>query len=325
MSSMSHTRVSVAIVATQQLAGRVRRLPSPSPRMSVMFATIQGWPAARLPIDALKEQVALVGGEIIVMDGSGLPTPDTLVVGPDVTWISRPGRSVFQLRAEGYDHCRGDVVAVTEDHVAPATDWCERILAAHAAHPDAIAIGGVVANGTTQHLMDWAAFLMTQAGSMSPLLNGPAARIVGAPTVTYKRQAIARRPTHGTLGSIELFDTAALRRDNEILLNDDTIRVSHHQCMDLAANASIEFHNGRTIAGFRRRSMTRGDWLRIVGFPILPLYRAARTVQIAWGKEVRRSTVLASVPLLVLFHYAQASGEMIGYAAGTGASPLKLR
>lgn len=290
-----------------------------------MFATIQGWPAAHLPIDALQEQVAHVGGEIIVMDGSGLPAPDESAIAPDVTWISRPGRSVFQLRAEGYDHCRGDVVAITEDHVAPAADWCERILAAHSAHPEAIAIGGAVENGTTEHVMDWAAFLMTQAASMNPLANGPADRIAGAATVTYKRKAIDRRPAHGTLGVIELFDTAEIRRDDEILLNDDSIRVSHYQCMDLATNASIEFHNGRTIAGFRRRAMTRGDWLRIVGFPILPLYRAMRTVKIAWDKEVRRSTVLATVPLLVLFHYAQASGEMIGYASGTGASPRKLR
>ena len=290
-----------------------------------MFATIQGWPAAHLPIDALKEQVARVDGEVIVMDGSGLPAPDGIAIGPDVTWISRPGWSVFQLRAEGYDHCRGDVVAVTEDHCAPAADWCDRILTAHASHPEAIAIGGAVENGTPEHVIDWAAFLMTQAQSMSPLANGPADRIAGAATVTYKREAIDRRPAHGSLGVIELFDTAELRRDDEILLNDDSIRVSHYQCMDLTANASTEFHNGRTIAGFRRRSMTRGDWLRIIGFPILPLYRAARTVQIAWDKEVSRSIVLATVPLLVLFHFAQASGEMVGYAAGTGASPRKLR
>jgi hypothetical protein len=300
-------------------------MPQPVPRLSVMFASIQGWPAAHLPIDALREQVAAVGGEIIVMDGSSRPAPDALAVGPDVTWLSRPGLSVFQLRAEGYDHCRGDVVAVTEDHVAPAADWCERILAAHAAHPEAIAIGGAVENGTSEHLMDWASFLMTQAPSMIPLPPGPAERIAGPATVTYKREVLARRPTHGTLGAMELFDTAGLRRGDEVLLNDDTIRVSHHQCMDLAGNASVEYHNGRTIAGFRRRAMERGDWLRILIFAILPLYRAARTVRIAWDKQIRRRTVVATVPMLVVFHYAQAFGEMVGYAAGTGSSPRKLR
>jgi hypothetical protein len=312
------------VVVTSQPRGTLD-LRSNAPRLSIMFATIQGWPLARLPIDAVREQVATVGGEVIVMDGSGLPTPDAVAIGPDVTWVSRPGLSVFQLRAEGYDHCQGEVVAVTEDHVAPAADWCEQILAAHATHPEAIAIGGAVANGTTDHLMDWAAFLVTQAASMSPLPDGPAERIAGPATVTYKREALTRRPSHGTLGAIELFDTAGLRRDDEILLNDDAIRVRHHQCMDLATHCSIEFHNGRTIAGFRRRSMTRGDWLRIAGFPILALYRAARTARIAWDKEVSRATVMATVPLLILLHYAQASGEMIGYAVGPGSSPRKLR
>ncbi len=183
-------------------------MPSPSPRISVMFATIQGWPAAHLPIDALRDQVAHVGGEVIVMDGSGLPAPDALAIGPNVTWISRPGWSVFQLRAEGYDHCRGDVVAVTEDHCAPAADWCERILAAHAAHPEAIAIGGAVENGTPEHVIDWAAFLMTQAQSMSPLANGPADRIAGAATVTYRRAGNRSAACSRLAGRIELFDTA---------------------------------------------------------------------------------------------------------------------
>jgi hypothetical protein len=48
-------------------------------------------------------------------------------VGPDVRWISRPGESVFQLRSAGYDACRGEIVAVTEDHCRPAADWIERI------------------------------------------------------------------------------------------------------------------------------------------------------------------------------------------------------
>ena len=191
------------------------------PSVSVLIATIVGWPVGRRPIEALREQVARVGGEIIVVDGSGLPAPGVDDVGPDVAWISRPGESVFQMRPIGYAACRGEIMAVTEDHCAPAPDWVDRILAAHASHPEAIAIGGVVSNGTTEHLIDWATFIVTQGPFIGPIPNGPADRIAGAATVSYKRAVLERFPEHGSLGAIELFDTADMRRPGETLVNDD--------------------------------------------------------------------------------------------------------
>ena len=132
-------------------------------------------------------------------------------------------------------------------------------------------------------------------------------------------------PTTAPLGAIELFDTAEMRRPGDILVNDDSIRVSHHQSMGVGGTAALQFHNGRAIAGFRRRAMTRGDWLRVVGFPVLPLYRTARTVRIAWSKQLPRSIVLITVPIMAFLHYAQATGELLGYVAGPGSSPQRLR
>src|SRR5436309_2145882 len=131
------------------------------PPLSVMFATIRGWPAAKPTVDSLRDQVAAVGGEIVVMDGSANPPPS----------------------------------------LADA-------------------------------------------------------------------------------GAIELFDTATVRRDDETLVNDDRIRIIHHQSMGLMGTAAAEFHNGRTIAGFRRRMLERGDLLRIFGFPVLAIYRSIRSIRI---------------------------------------------
>ncbi len=295
-----------------------------APAISVMFATIRGWPAARLPIDATRDQLTQVGGELIVMDGSGRPPPTEAEVGEHVTWVSRPGESVFQLRNAGYDVCRGEIIAVTEDHVAPAPDWCDRILAAHRANPNAIAIGGAVENGTTEHLVDWATFIVTQTPFVGPLRNGPAERIAGAATVTYKRDAVDRRPSHGDFGAIELFDTAEMRRPGELLLNDDSIRVSHHQSTGLGLTTALQFHNGRAIAGLRRREMARGDWARLLGSPILPLYRTARSVRLAWSRWIPKSRIVVTLPLIVFFHYSQMAGEVVGYVRGPGSSAGRL-
>jgi Glycosyl transferase family 2 len=295
------------------------------PNASVLIATIQGWPDARIPIDALRDQVARLGAEIVVVDGSGRPPPSVQDVGPDVVWLSKPGESVFQMRGAAYATCRGEIIAVTEDHCAPASDWLDRILAAHARHPEAIAIGGVVENGTTDHLIDWATFMVTQGPFIGPVPYGPADRIAGAATVSYKRAILERLPEHGELGAIELFDTAEMRRPGETLVNDDSIRVRHHQSMGVGGTTASQFHNGRTIAGFRRQHMTSGDWLRIVGFPVLPLYRTVRTVRIAWGKWVPRSVIVTTLPLMAYLHYAQAAGEVLGYIGGPGSSPRRLR
>lgn len=303
---------------------RANDLIDTRPAISVMFATIRGWPEARLPVDATRQQLTRVGGQMVAVDGSGRPPPTAAEIGPGVTWISCPGESVFQMRAAGYAACRGEIVAVTEDHCAPAADWCERILAAHAAHPEAIAIGGAVDNGTTEHLIDWATFIVTQGPFVGPLVNGPAERIVGAATVTYKRAVLDRWPDHGSLGAIELFDTAEMRRPGEVLLNDDSIRVSHHQSMGVGATAALQFHNGRAIAGFRRRAMTSGDWLRVAGFAVVPLYRTVRSVRLAWGRWIPRTVIVVTLPMIAFLHYCQMAGELVGYLVGPGSSPRRL-
>ena len=62
------------------------------PPLSVMVATIRGWPTTRMPIEALRPQVEAIGGEILVMDGSDRPAPTADEVGPSVHWVKRPGQ-----------------------------------------------------------------------------------------------------------------------------------------------------------------------------------------------------------------------------------------
>ena len=81
------------------------------PAISVMFATIRGCPDARLPVDATRDQLRKLGGELVVVDGRGQPAPAADEIGDHVRWISRPGESVFQLRLAGYD----DVLSIEHE------------------------------------------------------------------------------------------------------------------------------------------------------------------------------------------------------------------
>ena len=92
--------------------------------LTVVVATTQPWPEIEMCLDSLHDQAREVGVELLVVDGHGEGLPaDVLGKYPQVTRIALPGRSVFQMRAEGMARSRGAVVAVTEDHCRVAAEW----------------------------------------------------------------------------------------------------------------------------------------------------------------------------------------------------------
>src|SRR5215218_7075223 len=97
--------------------------------ITALIATVRGWPTCREAISRIAPQVAAAGGEFIVADGSAAaqpPSNDELAAlsgGRQIRWLSMPGSSVFQLRFAGYRAARGEIVAVTEDHVYVEPDW----------------------------------------------------------------------------------------------------------------------------------------------------------------------------------------------------------
>lgn len=298
--------------------------------ITVLIATIRGWPDCRAAVRLIAEQVFAAKGEFIVADGSGRepPTADEMKeLGGPIRWLSMPDSSVFQLRHAGYQAAQGDVVAITEDHCYVAPDWVEQVIAAHRRYPNAAAIGGAVLNNTNEKIVDWAAFFLTQGPFMPPLDNGVATRISGPANVSYKRHILERLGGDDEQGVIDFLELPAAL-DGEELAADDSIRVRHNQSQGLVGTSRAEFDNGRTIAGYRRREMTRGDWLRILGSPVLPAYRAVRQMRIVRGKQMQdgmtNARMARALPAHMWFQYCAMAGELLGYATGPGDSPRRL-
>jgi hypothetical protein len=294
--------------------------------VSVVMPTVRGWPAALEALRRVVAQTIEAGGEVIVADGSRRPAPsadDLTVLGGPVTWLKRPRESVFQLRNAGYRQARGDVVAVTEDHCHVAPDWIERTLAAHRAHPQAGAIGGAVLNGTNEKVVDWAAFFLTQGPYMPPLRNGITDRISGPANVSYKRRVLQRLGGDEEQGVIDFLELPRAL-EGEALAADDSITVLHHQSQGFWGTSLAEFDNGRSIAGYRRRRMERGDWLRLLTSPLLPLYRSVRALRIVARKEPPAGVLVAAAPAHVWFQFCAMTGEVLGYIGGPGDSPKRL-
>lgn len=298
-------------------------MPDPHPRLSVIVPTRQGWPVIEPGIRALHDQVREVDGELIVLDASGRPAPD---LADHVRWLAQPrGLSVFQLRQRGYGLANAPVIALTEDHCRVTEGWCRRILDLHAAHPEAVAIGGSVLNGTTANLIDWAAFLVTQVPYVAPLRDGASDRVTGPLNLSLKRRVIERLPSNDGFGTIELFDQAALKGPGDVFWLESDLVVFHDQSLGFRGTSLIEFHNGRSIAGFRRRDMSKGDWARLLGSPLVITYRVARTLRTSWSKGVPRWVVVAAAPSIAWIQACNAAGEVVGYLTGQGDSPQRLR
>ena len=290
--------------------------------LSVLIPTRRGWGAAEPAVRSFMAEVGPDRGEIVVVDGSGTVPPQG-VLAPNVRWITLGASSVFQLRAAGYREVRGDIVAVTEDHCRAGPGWADAVTRAHREHPAAVGIAGAVRNGTPEHRIDWGAFLITQTPFLEPLPSGPVPSVAG-PNLSYKRAAIGRMEARGDLGMIELLDNPGLLREGEEFRADDRILVLHDQAMGVRGTSIIEFHNGRTVAGFRRTRFGLPELARLVLAPGLALYRAVRTVRTARRKRIDPAILRRTVVPVVWLQACYAAGEVLGYLAGPGDSPRRL-
>jgi hypothetical protein len=293
------------------------------PALSICVATTAGWPAIEPRLRSFLDDGRKAGAEILVADGSGRQPPDDPAVRDGVLWLTYSERSVFRLVELNLRAARGEIVALTEDHCTTRPGWVEAILTAHREHPKAAAIGGAIENGTTGSRLEWASYLMTQSQHMAPLHNGPALPIANEANVSFKRAALEGMERH-PLGFMTIRHLRLLGQAGTELVNDDRIVVDHHESLSPRATSTIQFDDGRTISGFRRRRMERGDWARLAAAPLLPLYRLARVAMTTLAKG-RGLTLATSLFWIAWLEYCHAAGEFAGYLLGPGRSPYGLR
>jgi hypothetical protein len=295
----------------------------PRPRLSICIGTTAGWPAIEPCIRSFIDDARAVGAEVVIADGSGRPPPDDPSILDAVTWHTYEEASVFRLVAENMREAKGEIVALMEDHCTARPGWVRGILRAHEEYPLAAAVGGSIENGTPDGRLEWASYLMTQGAHMAPLPNGPTTRIANEANISFKRSALEDVEEH-PLGFMTIRHSRALGDAGELLVNDDRIQVDHYESLGSRATMIIHFDDGRTISGFRRRTMASGDWLRMLAAPLLPIYRGGRVVRNAMSKG-RTATVLTALPWLIALEYCHGAGEFVGYVLGPGRSPYGLR
>jgi len=290
-----------------------------TPPLSIVIPTTHRWPEVALPLASLWPQLHAHGAELIIADGTGegLPADHPLDA---MTWLRAPGKTVFELRAMGIAAARGEVIAVTEDHVEVAPDYCAQVLAAHAEHRDALMIGGVVANGSLDPI-GWASYLLSNIEALPPDVGDWRAPLTGQANITYKRELLSLHPA-------ETLQRAALRAELEArgqARNDARIRVLHIQSLGLRGSCLHHFHDGRYVASRRREELEGARWVLELAKDLSLPWRVPVAAARVLARTARRFPSLrpeltACSPLVALLMGFHCAGELAGFVAGVGDS-----
>lgn len=282
--------------------------------LSVVLATIEPWPDLANCLAVLEPQIAAIGGEIIVGDGHGEALDAAKAASSErLSWIRVPGASVFELRARGVEQARGEIVAMTEDHVVVGENWCAKILEAFAQHPDAAVVSGPVLNGSTDKLMDWANFLHTFGPFYPPVNHEQDDRCPPIANIAFRRSAIGSGPIRA--GWLELELNPRLFFEGRVYVSDD-LTVTHVQSHGFWLTLRSHFDNGRSTTGLRSQPSRRGPgpWT---------LFRTGLGAM--GGIKKLTPAARASLPLMFVLSCCHAAGEAVGALAGPGRSPSRLR
>jgi hypothetical protein len=272
-------------------------------------------------LDVLLPQCDALGVELLIGDSTGKGIPaDLLPSGTQLRHIVVPGASVFELRARATAEARGRIVAWTEDHCIPATDWCEKILEAHEREPDAGAVGGAVLNGSQDELMDWSNFLCTFGPFVPPMTRTPQ-RGPTIANISFRRDALPTGPIRD--GWIETKILAALSSAGRIRF-DDRLQVTHVQSHGFWQTFAAHFHNGRSTTGML--GDTLADSIRkelIAHCLVIPHELVLTAVRPLYGN--RSIPWVRHLPLMYGLGVAFAAGEFVGLMTrSAGRSPQLL-
>ena len=297
----------------------------PTPRISVVIASINGRPYIDECLQALERQRGDVASQVIVVDCVG-PSVTNYVrsrhPGVEVIAFDEP-QSVPALRAAGILAARGEIIAITEDHCIPEPDWLESLDRAHREFAE-VAIGGAVDNAATDRTIDWAVFFCEYSNFISPVDGGFVHDLPG-PNVSYKRDRLLSLGDMLQDGYWETFLHWKLEEMGERLRSDPSIRVLHKKDFRFWSFFLERFHYGRAFAGTRNEFVPAGRRLFYLVFsPLLPPLLIQRIARRVWRRRRHLGAFAMSFPYILLFMAAWAAGEFVGYAIGPGKSALQL-
>lgn len=193
--------------------------------------------------------------EVVVVNG-GDERADRVVAGfqgqgVDVRLIKTVNKNLATSRNIGLKHCRGEIVAMTDDDAEVFPDWVTRMKEVHRQQPGAGAVGGVVLGSNLESLVGKVADAVT----FPSWDTARAVRTLPGVNISYKREVLER------IG----FQDETLARSEDVDFNwrviqagytvhfDPSIKVYHHHRPTLKGFLNQHYMYGRSYYVVRRK------------------------------------------------------------------------
>ena len=268
-------------------------------------------------LSSLRRQNPDGRAEIIVADDStGRSLKSIEEQFPDVRVVngSRPAL-VPELWARGAEAARGRAIAFTTADFVPAPDWIAQIRRHHALGYQAV--GGAIENGARSSVVQWAVYFCRYAAFMPPFAPQAAVQIAGD-NASYQRSALERCADLTAQGFWEYAVNERLRRDGGVLLLTPALRVTHASAPRAWQFCRQRFAHGRVFGAQRAAAASTGRRaVYLVAFPTIPCVVLAKIARRVVAKRRHFGAFLRALPLVILFTFAWAGGEALGYLHGS--------
>jgi hypothetical protein len=295
------------------------------PELSAILFVPGGYEAVRRTMDHLRAQTAVGRIEMVIVttarDRLELDEPGLSRFHSWQVVEAENLRSASAAYAAGIRSAKAPVVALTEDHAFPDSNWAEVLIEAHR-QPWA-AVGPSVRNGNPETLLSCADFCHAYSYWAAPVSSGLALHLPGH-NGSYKRDLVLAFDSDlDFLMEAESILHRRLRAQGHKLLLDSATCTSHCNFTSWSAWVPLRYHIGRQFAAVWARGW---PWHRRLLFtaasPFIPWLRLWRI-----GRNARRTMpcglLIRVLPIVFLGLLIEWAGQAIGFSAGPGDSTEK--
>jgi glycosyltransferase involved in cell wall biosynthesis len=236
------------------------------------------------------------------------------------------GVSAGQVRAAAVRMARAPFVAFLEEHAAVAPGWAEAILAAFAKDEWA-AVGPEIVNGNQKcGVSDVLSLGFYPLYEMNPMRQEET--WLPFHNSAYRRDTIMKYDQElEILFALEILLQWRLRRDGHHLLLDPAMKVIHYYETDILAVWRANRNASQVFAAnwSKLYSWSTGRRIiRILSTPVMPLVRSLKLLRILFKRRPDQlGRFVKGLPVMLLSHSADATGEFLGLLFGAGAADIR--
>lgn len=288
------------------------------PIISIVIAAHNGKSQLMECLESLSRQtlnVHINDGEIIVVGDFNDETRESVHVAYPMVKVLSLGFpvSVPTLRSYGIKESKGDIIALLEDHCAPAEDWVEIILAYH--KDGHLVVGGSIENVSTRGVTGWAVYFLEYTNFMNPITSGGTTSLPGN-NVSYRRSIIDCFENILDENLWEFFWHKKLMQNGIKLVSVPELVVYHNRTFPIVRFWYISLMHGWNYSAARVQDSGVVKLIRIALSGFLPFALTLRVLMKVMKKKRLFKEFFLSLPVLLWFYFGWSLGELFGTIAG---------